>query len=758
MTQQSLAVRTRAAAAVALLVGFYALAFAVVAALVTANVWIAGHTGRVSLRLVAVSLLAAVAVLRGVFFVERRSGTNDEGVPLSRDAEPRLWSLIDGVAAEMDTTPPDEVRAVDSVNAYVYESGGLLGLRRGRRHMGIGLGLVQVLTADQLRAVLAHELGHYVGGDTRLGAVNYRAGASIGRTVHHLGARTLLGRVFAAYGALFLRVSLAVRRRQELTADIAAVRVGGREAFVSALREVHAAAPAYEQLLGRYVAPVWASRQRPDDLFAGFRALLAEPRRQHELEALRNDSDAASSNPYDSHPSLGARIVHAETLPDGDRPRDTAPARSLFNDIVALERHVTRVLSERVTGTSIDVGLTWEQAARQAYGPAMLAEVRQLLDAVAAVDGGPRPADLARLCRVLEGPAAQQLAAAVAGDLGAVPQQHRSAVQSALLHARLVTVVACALVEQRAATWRLSWAGPLEVETADGDVLEIDNDVDLDNADVGLLRSLRSSLRAEGIDLSWTAGADRGATRRVAPATPPLPVPAAATAIAAKARRWRPWLVGVAVIPPLLLGIAAVSFVRSNVSAFTQALAPASEEQVCANLGNILAGIDGGNAAQPLPPLEAALLPPSAVAAPEIDAGHLDLRSEARGGTNRATRHKRLLAAGYVDSVLRVWRSAGEDVALSHVTEFATPAATRRYHAWSSRNTCQYAGDVFAVPSVPNAVGFANHYGYKTGVQITFLAGNRRHIVLVMHDEAPADYDAEIALAERAYRRAVKHK
>lgn len=53
----------------------------------------------------------------------------------------------------------------------------------------------------------------------------------------------------------------------------------------------------------------------------------------------------------------------------------------------------------------------------------------------------------------------------------------------------------------------------------------------------------------------------------------------------------------------------------------------------------------------------------------------------------------------------------------------------------------------------PDRVG-----GGETGVQITFLAGNRRHIVLVMHDEAPADYDAEIALAERAYRRAVKHE
>jgi len=40
--------------------------------------------------------------------------------------------------------------------------------------MVIGLPLMQIMTVSQMRAVLAHEFGHYYGGDTKLGPWVYR--------------------------------------------------------------------------------------------------------------------------------------------------------------------------------------------------------------------------------------------------------------------------------------------------------------------------------------------------------------------------------------------------------------------------------------------------------------------------------------------------------------------------------------------------------------------------------------------------------
>lgn len=153
--------------------------------------------------------------------------------------------------------------------------------------MGLGLPLLHMLTVDQLRGVIGHELGHYAGGDTRVSALVHRAGATVARTSEHLGPQTWLGRLFAAYARLYARVSLRVRRRQELRADAGSVRAVGREAHVQALVEVRAAAAAWDFFVSRYVVPLWQAGLAPQDVYAGYRRLLAEPTRQSQLDEVR---------------------------------------------------------------------------------------------------------------------------------------------------------------------------------------------------------------------------------------------------------------------------------------------------------------------------------------------------------------------------------------------------------------------------------------------------------------------------------------
>lgn len=81
---------------------------------------------------------------------------------------------------------PGEVYLVGDMNAWVAERGGLMGFG-GRRVMGIGLPLLQLLSVSQFAGVLAHEFGHYYGGDTKLGPWIYKTRAAIGRTLAGLG-------------------------------------------------------------------------------------------------------------------------------------------------------------------------------------------------------------------------------------------------------------------------------------------------------------------------------------------------------------------------------------------------------------------------------------------------------------------------------------------------------------------------------------------------------------------------------------------
>ncbi len=81
---------------------------------------------------------------------------------------------------------PRDVYLVPDVNAFVAERGGFMGFGT-RRIMGIGLPLFHLLTVDELNAVLAHEFGHFYGGDNALGPWVYKTRTAIVRTVMNLG-------------------------------------------------------------------------------------------------------------------------------------------------------------------------------------------------------------------------------------------------------------------------------------------------------------------------------------------------------------------------------------------------------------------------------------------------------------------------------------------------------------------------------------------------------------------------------------------
>ena len=109
---------------------------------------------------------------------------------------------------------PAAIYLISEPNAYVAESGGFLGFG-GRRIMGLGLPVMQILTVDELRSVIAHEFGHYASGDTKFSCWIYTARAAVIRSVTTLHAVNSFVRLpFKWYADLFLRLTLRIARRQ----------------------------------------------------------------------------------------------------------------------------------------------------------------------------------------------------------------------------------------------------------------------------------------------------------------------------------------------------------------------------------------------------------------------------------------------------------------------------------------------------------------------------------------------------------------
>jgi heat shock protein HtpX len=344
MLQRPPSFAARAALSLVLLAGFYVLALAAAAVLLALPLlddW-AGQPLAPSAQ--GFCLIGAALILRGV--LPRRDRFTPPGPRLEEAQQPRLFGLLRAVADAAGQAMPTEVYLDPTLNAWVAERGGFLGVG-GRRVMGVGLPLLEVLTVDQLRAVLAHELGHYHGGDTALGPLVYRTRAAMERTLRGMRRHSsLLALPFELYGRLFLWVTRAVSRRQEHSADALAARIVGPLPLIEALQSLEANAGAVESFWSTQVGPVLAAGYRPP-LAEGLRAYLALPevaeRARRELDGGMAVARAAA---WDTHPPLGERVRALRALVSAG-PRGVPagrPALALLDGLEALEAQLAATL------------------------------------------------------------------------------------------------------------------------------------------------------------------------------------------------------------------------------------------------------------------------------------------------------------------------------------------------------------------------------------------------------------------------------
>jgi hypothetical protein len=204
--------------------------------------------------------------------------------------------------------------------------------------MGIGLPLVQSLTVDELTAVLAHEFGHYLGADVKLGPWIYKTRAAIGRAVAALQSN-IVGMVFVAYAHLFMRLTMAISRHQEFVADAVSARVTAPAIAARTLRRVATTGPMFGLFMHEEVMPVLRAGYLPP-LAEGFEHYLHSARVTGLMSHIGQEAEADQKGAaLDTHPPLAQRLAALDALPVAVRVTDDGrPASVLFRDIDALAR------------------------------------------------------------------------------------------------------------------------------------------------------------------------------------------------------------------------------------------------------------------------------------------------------------------------------------------------------------------------------------------------------------------------------------
>lgn len=326
----------RALIAVALMVGFYTLAIAIAAGLFyvayAESVYADGIDRAAILFIVGGGMIIWSIIPGDQKFVA-------PGPELRPVEQPRLFDRLNKLALSVGQPMPSAVYLIWDLNAWVAQV-------HNERVMGIGLPLLQVVTTSQFEAVLAHEFGHYHGGDTALGPWIYRTRGAIGRTVQSLSEAgrgkgwiamlAFLRFPFIWYGNLFLRISHAISRAQELSADRLAANTVGAEPLADGLRAIHRSAPACSYFLESQVFPIVRSGFSPP-LVEGFAGFLHEESIAKKMdEILQADLTTPRTDAYDTHPPLAQRLAALKGMPKAKASDDT-PALSLIENLPRVE-------------------------------------------------------------------------------------------------------------------------------------------------------------------------------------------------------------------------------------------------------------------------------------------------------------------------------------------------------------------------------------------------------------------------------------
>jgi Zn-dependent protease with chaperone function len=349
------------------MLGFYILALAIVGVLIYIPYAEWTYAGSLHLKLAFLCIMGAAIILWSI--LPRPDRFIPPGPPLEPKEHPKLFEVLAGIAEATKQQMPAEVYLLAEVNAWVMDRGGMMGCR-SRRVMGLGLPLLQVLSVCQLRAVLTHEFGHFHGGDTKLGPWIYKTRAAIGRTLQGLTAySSLLQKPFLWYGKAFLRMTHAVSRRQEFTADALAASVVGSRPLIEGLKQSHGAALAFNAYWANEVAPVLSRGFHPP-LAEGFRRYLASSRITEAVSAsLDRELAEGETDPYDTHPPLRERIAAVQSLPDRETPGPDLPAISLLGDTEGLEAHLIGAPSNESAAQALQL-VAWEEVGWRIWAPA----------------------------------------------------------------------------------------------------------------------------------------------------------------------------------------------------------------------------------------------------------------------------------------------------------------------------------------------------------------------------------------------------
>lgn len=307
-------------------------------------------------------------------------------IEITERDEPQLFNMIHEIIEEVGTTFPKKVYLSSEVNASVfYDSNFWSMFFPIKKNLQIGLGLINTVTKEELKAILSHEFGHFSQRTMKIGSYVHNVNQVIFNILYEKepysdlverlrsiseiislfiylaakindGIQWILKKLYVIVNKSYLGLS----REMEFHADEIAASVTGYQPLKKSLLRLALADHSYNIVLNFYNAKI-AENKISENIYKDQLAvidLLADlnklpivnglPDISTEEQSKYNKSKLVIKDQWASHPSIEERINRLEKTGYLTKPSSDVLANELLNDCEPLQKRITKKLFESV--------------------------------------------------------------------------------------------------------------------------------------------------------------------------------------------------------------------------------------------------------------------------------------------------------------------------------------------------------------------------------------------------------------------------